>query len=118
MRGLRVPMAQFEFAIDLFSALSLAPLMKGSGRSPYPAVFSYYKDFQRTVRTRTHKLIVYPQIKRIQVFDIEHDPREMHDLSADPASAGIKKDLMPQPIGLQTESGDKLKLDPDLIRQA
>jgi len=89
---------------------SLAPLIHGKGSSPYNFVFSYYKNFQRTVRTKTHKLIAYPQIKRIQVFDIEKDPWEMNDLSTDPASAGIKTDLIHRLIELQHELGDKLNL--------
>ena len=63
------------------------------------------------VRTKTHKLIVYPQIQRIQLFDIENDPWEMHDLSEDPASAQVKADLVQQLTGLQQELGDKLKLE-------
>ena len=90
---------------------SLVPLMHGQGQPPYQAMFSYYKGFQRMVRTKTHKLIVYPQIHKTQVFDIENDPWEIHDLSADPASAQVKADLVQQLTGLQQELGDKLKLE-------
>ena len=54
---------------------SLAPLLRGQSSAGQDAVFSYYRDFQRMVRTRTHKLIVYPQIKREQVFDLEPNLR-------------------------------------------
>ncbi len=90
---------------------SLAPLIHGQGQPPYEAMFSYYKGFQRMVRTKTHKLIVYPQIQKTQVFDIQNDPWEMHDLSADPASAEVKAELLQQLKGLQQELGDKLKLE-------
>jgi choline-sulfatase len=90
---------------------SLASLLHGQGQSPYDSVFSYYIGFQRMVRNKTHKLIVYPQIKRVQVFDIENDPWEMHDLSDDPASAGIKNDLMQRLVQYQHELGDKLDLE-------
>jgi len=63
------------------------------------------------VRTKTHKMIVYPQIQRTQVFDIENDPWEMHDLSNDPASAGVRSELTQQLKQLQAELGDKLTLD-------
>jgi len=89
---------------------SLAPLIHGQGQPPYDATFSYYIGFQRMVRTKTHKLIVYPKIKRIQVFDIEHDPWEMHDLSNDPASAHIKADLMQRLQRMQQELDDPLHL--------
>lgn len=90
---------------------SIAPLLHGQDRPVYDAIFSYYKSFQRTVRTKTHHLIAYPQIKRVQLFDIVNDPWEMHDLSDEPASAEIRKDLMRQLIQLQHELGDKLDLE-------
>jgi arylsulfatase A-like enzyme len=90
---------------------SLAPLLRGKGEAPYTNVFSYYKDFQRMVRTSTHKLIVYPKIKRTQLFDIAKDPWEMHDLSQDPGSAEIRKELFQQLLQLQRELGDPLKLE-------
>jgi arylsulfatase A-like enzyme len=89
---------------------SLAPLLRGEDRPANEAVFSYYRSFQRMVRTKTHKLIVYPQIRRIQVFDIEKDPWEMHDLSQDSGLAEIKQDLMHRLKSLQQELGDKLSL--------
>ena len=90
---------------------SLAPLLRGQGNAPYTAVFSYYKDFQRMVRTRTHKLIVYPKIGRTQLFDIVNDPWEMHDLSEDPGLAEIRKDLFEQLLRFQRELDDPLKLE-------
>jgi len=68
-------------------------------------------DFQRMVRTRTHKLIVYPHLQKTQLFDIEHDPWEMHDLSEDPASAAIRRELTQRLIQMQHELGDKLHLE-------
>ncbi len=90
---------------------SLAPILRGAHQPVHDAIFSYYRGFQRMVRTKRHKLIVYPQIRRIQVFDIEHDPWEMHDLSNDPASADVKADLMQRLKQLQQELGDKMSLN-------
>jgi choline-sulfatase len=87
---------------------SLTPLLKGGNQPVHDAVFSYYRDFQRMARTRTHKLIVYPQIRKIQLFDIEKDPWEMHDLSADPSSADVKKQLIERLQRFQLELGDPL----------
>lgn len=103
LAGVPVP-PSVEFA-------SLAPLLRGKGQAPYDAVFSYYVDFQRMVRTRTHKLIVYPHLQKTQLFDIEHDPWEMHDLSEDPASAAIRRELTQRLIQMQHELGDKLHLE-------
>ncbi|MCL2659213.1 MAG: sulfatase-like hydrolase/transferase [Acidobacteriaceae bacterium] len=90
---------------------SLAPMLRGDTTPVYDAVFSYYRDFQRMVRTKKHKLIVYPQVKKMQVFDIEKDPWEMHDLSDDPAYADVKADLMKRLKQLQAELDDPLDLD-------
>ena len=103
LAGIPVP-ASVEFP-------SLAPLLHGESRPVHDAVFSYYREFQRAVRTRTHKLIVYPQVQRVQLFDIEKDPWEMHDLSDDPASASIKAELMQRLEQFQRELGDKLSLE-------
>lgn len=89
---------------------SLVPLLHGDGPPVYDAIFSYYEHYQRTVRTKTHKLIVYPQVQRIQLFDLEKDPWEMHDLSDDPALASTKKELMERLKLFQHQLGDKLDL--------
>jgi choline-sulfatase len=89
---------------------SLTPLLHGETQPVHDAVFSYYRDFQRMVRTKTHKLIMYPQIKRIQVFDLVNDPWEMHDLSGDPAIATIKEDLMQRLLRFQKELDDPLSI--------
>jgi choline-sulfatase len=90
---------------------SLAPLLNGGDEPVHDAVFSYYRDFQRMVRTRTHKLIVYPEIRRVQLFDIEKDPWEMHDLSEDSASADIRTELIERLKRFQHELDDKLSLN-------
>lgn len=89
---------------------SLAPLMHGGQQPVHDAVFSYYRDFQRMVRTRRHKLIVYPQIRRIQLFDIDKDPWEMHDLSDDSKLATTKADLLQRLKQLQQQLGDPLPI--------
>jgi arylsulfatase A-like enzyme len=90
---------------------SIASLLHGDKTPVYDAVFSYYRDFQRMVRTKTHKLIVYPQVKKMQVFDLEKDPWEMHDVSADRAYADVKADLMRHLKHLQVELDDPLDLE-------
>ncbi len=90
---------------------SIAALLRGQDHPVYDAVFSYYKNFQRMARTRTHKIIVYPQIQRVQVFNIEDDPWEMHDLSADPSAAGLRGELMRRLKEFQAQLGDKLDLE-------
>lgn len=89
---------------------SLTPLLRGEPQPVHDAVFSYYRGFQCMVRTKTHKLIVYPQIQRIQIFDLVNDPWEMHDLSGDPAIAMVKEELTQHLLRFQKELGDPLHL--------
>lgn len=90
---------------------SLAGLLHGGSTPVHDAVFSYYRSYQRMVRNQTHKLIVYPQIQRVQVFDIVNDPWEMHDLSADPSAAAVRAELMSRLKQFQQELGDTLDLE-------
>jgi arylsulfatase len=47
----------------------------------------------RMIHDGRHKLIWYPAGNRMQLFDLDHDPRELTDLSASPAAAAIQKRL-------------------------
>jgi len=89
---------------------SLAPLVHGEVRPLHDAVFSYYRDLQRMVRTKKHKLIVYPKAHRVQLFDLEADPWEMHDLSNDPDVANVKAGLIARLKKFQKELDDPLDL--------
>lgn len=47
----------------------------------------------RMIRTKTAKLIYYPVGNVFQLFDLEKDPGEMHDVAADPSYAPLMSDL-------------------------
>ena len=47
----------------------------------------------RMIRKGKHKLIYYPVGNRTQLFDLEADPREMHDLSEDTAYEKVRSEL-------------------------
>ena len=47
----------------------------------------------RMVRDRRHKLIYYAAGNRVQLFDIEADPDETHELSGDPGYAEVRDRL-------------------------
>jgi len=44
-------------------------------------VFGYYRTFQRMIRNDRFKLIEYPAIGRVQLFDLKNDPYERNDLA-------------------------------------
>jgi arylsulfatase A-like enzyme len=56
------------------------PLLEGPGR---PAIFTAYRNVQRAVRNGRWKLIRYPKVRRTQLFDLQEDPDERRDLSAE-----------------------------------
>ena len=64
---------------------SLKPVIDGSSSNARESLFLSYRDVQRAIRNDRWKLIVYPGINRVQLFDLKSDPEEMHDLSAVPA---------------------------------
>jgi arylsulfatase A-like enzyme len=90
---------------------SLAPMLHADTPQPInDAMYGRLSDLQRSIRTRRHKLIFYPRIDRFQVFDLEKDPWEMHDLVNDPAYAQVKQDLIHRLMAKQKELGDPLEL--------
>lgn len=91
---------------------SLAPMLRAEKPQPVnDAMFGWLAVIQRSIRTKQHKLIFYPQINRFQVFDLEKDPWEMHDLVDDPGYAAVKKDLIARLRQKQKELGDPLNID-------
>ena len=40
-------------------------------------------NYQRMIRKDNFKLLVYPKINKVLLFDLKNDPHEMNDLSND-----------------------------------
>ena len=91
---------------------SLVPLLRGERGELFDSMYCAYLKFQRSVRTDTHKLVMYPEVKKIQLFDMVKDPWEMNDLSADAANAATISELFREFKKLQETVGDKLVVDP------
>jgi Sulfatase len=53
----------------------------------------------------------YVPINRYQLFNLEEDPWEIHDLVADPAFGSVKAEMIARLKSLQHELGDKLDID-------
>jgi arylsulfatase A-like enzyme len=86
----------------------LVNLLKGSGPPMHDVVFSYYRGFQRAVRTARHKLIVYPVAGVTQLFDLNKDPWEVRDLAGDPWYGPLKASLLERMHRFQRELEDDL----------
>lgn len=63
--------------------LSFAPALRGQAFAGRSHTLHYYRDLQRAVRTRTHKLIRYTVKGQTtqQLFDLRRDPWEMNSLT-------------------------------------
>lgn len=92
---------------------SLADLVRGSSTPKHESMFCYYRGFQRAIRTKTHKLIVYPEVHVTQLFDMDADPWEIHNLAEQPKYASLRKDLFHRLRQLQKELDDPLQLRAD-----
>lgn len=88
---------------------SLLPLLAGEP-SRYDAIYGSYLMLQRSIRTRTHKLIVYPKAGVVRLFDMRSDPDEQHDLADSAAEQPLIRDLLGQLIRLQKRYDDPLDL--------
>jgi choline-sulfatase len=103
---------------------SFLPLLRGEKTQLFDSMYCAYLQCQRSVRTDKYKLIVYPKVNRIQLFDVANDPWEMQDLSGNNASSTNISDsassvysttiseLFRKLTDLQATVSDKLVLDP------
>ncbi len=72
---------------------SLGPLLREETTSAYPCTFAAFGKTQRMVRTDRWKLIHYPKIEKLQLFDLSADPHEMNDLAASSEHSAVVSDL-------------------------
>ena len=89
---------------------SLTPFFKDRKARSYDAIYSAYLDLQRAVTYENYKLILYPKIKKVLLFDLANDPNEMKNLADEPARQGTVKKLFAKLLDLQKETGDTLDL--------
>jgi choline-sulfatase len=90
---------------------SFAPLLRGEAKPLHDAVFCRYVNMQRSVRTKRHKLIIYPRVKQVQIFDLQEDPWETKNLADDPALADTRRELWSRLKSFQKELDDPLVLE-------
>lgn len=90
---------------------SLRPILDGDARQVRESLFLAYREVQRAVRDPRWKLIRYPRINRTQLFDLETDPHETQDLSADPAHGPQVERLLGLMRDWQRQLGDTLPLE-------
>jgi len=95
---------------------SLAPIVSGKRQKVRDTIMLAYRNTQRPVRDERWKLIQLPKINRTQLFDIEADPRETRDLSAEPSKQKVVKRMLTLLAKEQKKYGDNLPLKSDAPR--
>ena len=96
---------------------SFLSLAKGKETSPnYPnGIYGAYMDSQRMIRKDGYKLIVYPKIQKILLFDLKNDPLEQHDISDKTRHRNKVKNLFENLLLLQRKHNDSIDLSGILV---
>ena len=62
---------------------SLVPALEGSGEVGYEEIYFAYLESQRTIVKDGFKLILFPNVPKVLLFDLKNDPLEMRDVSGE-----------------------------------
>jgi arylsulfatase A-like enzyme len=65
-----------------------------------------FTDTQRMICDERWKFVLYPKANREQLFDLQNDPHELHDLSADPAQRTQLEELKAALHAFRRTNGD------------
>ena len=107
MAGVAIP--------DAIQGHSVVPILQGQTptdwrQAMYYRYYHYPQDHRVQphygVRTERYKLICYNKIDQWELFDLQTDPHELHNLYADPAHATTVARLKAEMAHLRTELGD------------
>jgi len=94
--------------VEFNSFLSLA---KGAQKeSHYDAIYGAYLQVQRMIRKDGFKLLVYPEINKVRLYNLNEDPEEMNDLADLPENKEKIKSLFRDLMELQADLEDTLDL--------
>lgn len=90
-------------------AKSLYAVFSNPAKKVRPSIYNVYGHWSRSIKTADgYKLIVYHvgETRRIQLFDLNKDPWEIHDLSAEPGFASRIIDMQNQLKAMMNDTGD------------
>jgi choline-sulfatase len=90
---------------------SLVPIINNTvGARGYNAVYGAYIHSQRMIRNSHYKMILYPKINRVRLYDLKNDPYEMNDLSGNKKFKNKILELFKEFEKLQVKTGDPLDI--------
>lgn len=95
---------QFESFMDLISG--------SRQESHYEGIYGAYRNLQRAYRKDGYKLLVFPAVPKVLLFDLENDPGELRDIADDPVQAQRVKTMFDELLAWQQRMGDSLDLKP------
>jgi arylsulfatase A-like enzyme len=98
-----------EAPADLDGRSLRSVLADPTSAGPHPFVVGYFTNTQRMIRTPRWKLSRYSQAGREQLFDLQADPDELHDLIHDPSSRATADELRTELAKWLREHGDPLE---------
>lgn len=79
-------------------------------KTHYDAIYGGYKKVQRMIRKDGYKLLVYPQAKKVRLYHVAEDPKELNDLADQPKYAKKIKTMLTELIALQETMDDDVDL--------
>ena len=107
--------------------LDLSGLWRGEATRVRDVIYTAYEDKMRAVRDRRVKLIRYPLLDHVQLFDLERDPFELRNLADDPDHAEERTrltallesqhDVLDDPHPLVTDEKASMEFDYESIRR-
>jgi arylsulfatase A-like enzyme len=91
---------------ETVEAKSFAAVLRGERETHHEYAVAYFGDTQRMIRGDRWKLTVYPKLDREQLFDLENDSHELHDLSNADEHTAMKTALREKLDERRREMGD------------
>ncbi|MDH3711122.1 MAG: sulfatase-like hydrolase/transferase [Cyclobacteriaceae bacterium] len=74
-------------------------------------MYGAYVDYQRMISKDGYKLMIYPPVGKVQLFDLKNDPQEMNNLAEVPEYKSKVDSLFQDLLKLQAQMGDELRLN-------
>lgn len=90
--------------------VSFRPVITGQVPAIRRELFFSFLGIQRAIRDERWKLIRYPQVNVTQLFDLQADPDEMHNLADEPTQRERAKTMLARLAELQPVWGDAAPL--------
>ena len=94
----------------MLDGLSLRPIWEGKQEAVRDSIFLPFLKIQRAVRDDRWKLIAYPKIGHLQLFDLQTDPHEMTNLIARAENRDEVERLQKLMKRWQEKAGDTLDI--------